>query len=112
MYEGMTRADIESLSNVRPYCFETVGEETWYNVGLVDGLGAADSEPDVSSLWHDKDEKPKKLPSVLATLDFMGEINTLRCEDESELRYAVSHCCVQRWAYLSDLLPNDMEVKL
>ena len=41
----MDRNYIESLNNVRPFCFETDREEEWYNIGLIDGLEIADQEP-------------------------------------------------------------------
>lgn len=34
----MTREEINELNVVEPYCFETDGEEQWFNVGLKAGL--------------------------------------------------------------------------
>lgn len=41
----MTREDIEKLNAVEAYCFETDREEQWYQVGLKEGLKAADEHP-------------------------------------------------------------------
>ena len=55
------RQDIESISIVSPNCFETDTdrEEAWYNIGRMDGLAAADEEPNLESLWHDAGEEPR-----------------------------------------------------
>ena len=49
----MTREEIDKLSAVEPYCFETNREERWYEIGCIDGLKAADAEPNLERLWHD-----------------------------------------------------------
>lgn len=54
---NITRADIEELNVVEPYCFDTDNEELWYNVGLTHGLQIADAEP--KSPWISvKDDLP------------------------------------------------------
>lgn len=53
----MTREEIEQLSEVEPYCFETDREEQWFNVGLQEGLKIADANP--KSPWISVN---KKLP--------------------------------------------------
>ena len=40
----MTREEIEKISAVAPYCFETDGEKTWYEIGYSDGLKKFDVE--------------------------------------------------------------------
>ena len=55
----MTREEIEQLNEVEPYCFENAREEIWYEIGCIDGLKAADAEPNLESLWHDASEEPK-----------------------------------------------------
>lgn len=68
----MTREEIEQLSEVEPYCFETDREEQWFNVGLQEGLKKADSNPKLS--WISvKDSLPKQDEEVIALLD---ELNT------------------------------------
>ena len=43
----MTREEIEKLLVVEPYCLETDEEERWYKIGCIDGLNAADTEPNL-----------------------------------------------------------------
>lgn len=55
--KNITRADIEGLNVVEPYCFDTDNEELWYEVGLTHGLQIADAEP--KSPWISvKDDLP------------------------------------------------------
>ena len=54
----MTREEIEKLSVVELYRFESHFEEIWYKIGCIDGLNAADTEPNLESLWHDPGEEP------------------------------------------------------
>ena len=54
----MTREEIENFSDEEPYCFG-------YCVGCIDGLKAADAEPNLESLWYDAGEKPKGAFNVL-----------------------------------------------
>ena len=54
----MTRKEIEEFSGVELNCFETDREEDWYKIGCIDGLAAADAEPNLESLWHDVSEEP------------------------------------------------------
>ena len=42
---GITREAIEALNEIEPHCFETDREEQWFNVGLINGLNAADANP-------------------------------------------------------------------
>lgn len=51
----MTREDIEKLNAVELYCFETDREEQWYQVGLKEGLKAADKHP--KSPWISVEEE-------------------------------------------------------
>lgn len=46
----MTREEIELISIIEPYCFETNREEDWYKVGLVEGFDVA-----MNSLWKPAD---------------------------------------------------------
>ena len=55
----MTRDEIEEFSGVELNCFETDREEDWYKIGCIDGLKAADTEPNLASLWHDASEEPR-----------------------------------------------------
>lgn len=51
----MTREEIEQLSELEPYCFETDKEEQWYRVGLKEGLKAADANPKSPWISVEKD---------------------------------------------------------
>lgn len=55
----MTREEIKEFSGVEPNCFETDREEDWYKIGCIDGLDAADAEPNLESLWHDASDEPE-----------------------------------------------------
>ena len=46
----MTREEIENLSAVEPYYFETDIEKRWYEIGYINGLRDADTEPNLESL--------------------------------------------------------------
>lgn len=66
----MTREEIEKFSEVEPYCFETDREARYYDIGCykmgcIDGLKAADAEPNLESLYHDASEEPKGSFNVL-----------------------------------------------
>ena len=105
----MTREEIEKLSVVEPYRFESYFEERWYEVGCIDGLKAADAEPNLKSLWHDASEEPKKYPIL--------------CKDEQNYvwtEYSLNDYVdgwdefvdfneISQWAYISDLLPKGGE---
>ena len=56
---NMTREEINKFSGVEPYCFETDREEDWYKMGCIDGLEAADAEPNIRRLWHNPSEEPQ-----------------------------------------------------
>ena len=106
------RQDIESISIVSPNCFETDREEAWYNIGCMDGLAAADEEPNLESLWHDAKEEPKK-NSKIAIVDTKGEWWNI--DYSSDVidgcgLYGWDLCKayfnLKAWAYIDDLLPK------
>lgn len=115
----MTRSEIEELNDIRPYCFETDGEKKWYEIGCIDGLDAADAEPNLSELWHSNQELPNRdIDEYGSGKDCLVEIkNSPMIEIGQALLddgiYAIS--ChlntyamddIQRWAYIEDLLPK------
>lgn len=107
----MTREEIEKLSAVEPYCFETDGEEKWYKVGCIDGLKAADAEPNLERLWHDVSEEPKGDEWHIAYIDVFGSIQSLKCPSVTfdtfpSLADFAAGVGMQCWAYISDLLPK------
>lgn len=114
----MTRDEIEKISAVEPYCFETDREERWYEIGCIDGLKAADAEPNLESLWHDASEEPqyknKRILSYSEHFDyFFTEFpNYLMVKDggqNKDWETAVLRNKISKWAYESDLLPKGGE---
>ena len=105
----MTREEIKQLDYDSPYHFETEREEDWYKIGCIEGLDAADAEPDTTNIWHDASEEPKRTPilcqnergNVWVQYHLRDYINAWREFKEYE--------DVARWAYLSDLLPKGGE---
>lgn len=96
----MNRKEIERLkdSNIP---FEGT-EEDWYNQGCMDGLDAADAEPDTTILWHDVSKVPKMDYKVLCIPFF--DVITINN------KYSWDFYCkifrVTKWAYVKDLLPK------
>ena len=56
----MTREEIEKIGAVGPYCFKTDREKRWYEIGCIEGLAAADEEPNLERIWHDLPKGCKK----------------------------------------------------
>lgn len=115
----MTRAEIEELNDIRPYRFETDGEQKWYEIGCIDGLDAADAEPDISELWHSNKELPNRDvgececgKEVLIEIEdgLMVEIGLALLEDgvyQIMCPYNIYTMeDIRRWAYIEDLLPK------
>ena len=105
----MTREEIEKLSVVEPYCFETDSEKRWYEIGCIDGLKAADEEPNLEILWHDAVEEPKGDYIILCDgLDNLQWVENYQHIDMlyANWKYYVDTFNVIRWAYVKDLLPK------
>lgn len=109
----MTREEIEEFSGVEPYCFETDREEDWYKIGCIDGLDAADADPDTSSLWHSANEEPedKDLKILLETKSGCywvgsGCITSFFCDNWQKYAEDVA---LTRWVYIKDLIPKGGE---
>ena len=106
----MTREEIGNLSTVEPACFETDREERWYEIGCMDGLSAADEEPNLEPLWHDANEKPHAKKWLLVQLD-KDNYKILSLKD-SHIDLWCDWCKIFnfiRWAYIKDLLPKEGE---
>ena len=106
----MTREEIEQLNEVEPYCFENAREEIWYEIGCIDGLKAADAEPNLESLWHDASEKPRAKEWLL--IQFGEDDYDVLSLDDLYIDMWCTWCKtynVIRWAYISDLLPKGGE---
>ena len=101
----MTRDEIEEFSGVELNCFETDREEDWYKIGCIDGLKAADTEPNLASLWHDASEEPR-CEELLLGEDSDGFSIYRWCGQEDNWEAFVNVTGLSRWAYVSDLLPK------
>lgn len=106
----MTREEIENISAVEPYCFETEREERWYEIGCIDGLKAADAEPNLESLWYDSSEEPEGDYCDIIHQDENGccwlesKADIMRLYDTWNEFTEVE--TIIRWAYVFDLLPK------
>ena len=105
----MTREEIEKLSVVEPYRFESQFEEIWYKVGCIDGLEAADAEPNLEILWHNAVEEPKGDYIILC--DGLDNLQWVENYQHIDMFYAnwkdyVDAFNVIRWAYVKDLVPK------
>ena len=102
----MTREEIEKLSVVEPYRFESYFEKIWYEVGCIDGLKAADAEPNLERLWHDAVEEPQCEYEFICQ-DTLGDVwLTVRRANETGWEERAIRECIVRWAYVKDLLPK------
>ena len=103
----MTRKEIEQLNDVRPYCFETDREEDWYKIGCIDGLDAADAEPDTTNIWHDVSEEPKFNQWFLAQIgDDAFDTFIMAMDKNQTWRDWSNGINIKRWAHIIDLLPK------
>lgn len=62
----MNRKEIERLKDSTEPFDGT--RDDWYNLGCIDGLDAADAEPNLESIWHDINEKPEMHKMFLAQI--------------------------------------------
>ena len=104
MNKSMTRDEIEEFSGVELNCFETDREEDWYKIGCIDGLKAADTEPNLASLWHDASEEPR-CDELLLGEDTDG-FSIWWCGQEDNWQAFVNKTGLSRWAYIDDILPK------
>ena len=104
----MSREEIEEFSGVELNCFETDREEDWYKIGCIDGLKAADTEPNLASLWHDASEEPR-CEELLLGEDSDGFSIYRWCGQEDNWEAFVNATGLSRWAYINDLLPKGGE---
>ena len=111
----MTREEIEKLSAVEPFCIVTDEEERWYEVGCIDGLKAADAEPNLECLWHNASEFPNDQDEYTLCYSeyydcfFMETPKYLMKKDGGQTNYwetVVLVNKISKWAYVKDLLPK------
>lgn len=113
----MTREEIEKFSRIEPYCFETDREEDWYRIGCIDGMEAADANPDLSSLWHDASEQPEDdIEPLIYSVDngnFFGIENAHNLMIEivgkkmRTWKKTVEYEGIDKWAYIRDIFPKE-----
>ena len=101
----MTREEIEKFLIVKPSYFKTEKEERWYKFGCIEGLVAADEEPNLESLWHDTGEEPM-CNELLLGEDTNGFSIYRWCGQEDNWGAFVNETGLSRWAYIDDLLPK------
>ena len=88
----MTIQEIQELNAIRPFCMETEGEENWYQIGLIDGLGA------VSEIWHGPEKRPAYDKYIMVISVSNGMHNGLAT-------YYLDHWHgIKAWCYLDDIL--------
>lgn len=73
-----------------------------------DGLGTADAEPNLASLWHDASEEPR-CDELLLGEDTDGFSIYRWCGQEDYWETFVNETGLSRWAYIEDLLPKGGE---
>ena len=109
----MTREEIEKIQVVQLSYFDNQREEMWYKIGCIDGLEAADAEPNLERLWHDVSEEPAGDNWEILCVDIHngcwvdGRVNALLLHNRWD-EYADIEL-VKMWAYISDLLPKGGE---
>ena len=107
----MTREEIEKLSAVEPYYFETDIEKRWYEIGYINGLRDADTEPNLENLWHDASIRPKENSEILVNWnikDHSGYESYHTRAIENWDRFIEGYG-VSKWAYIDDLLPKEVK---
>lgn len=106
----MTREEIEKLSVVEPYYFETDIEKRWYEIGYINGLRDADTEPNLERLWHNASEEPEEKYEIICRDEFENVWLTNYSEDKKHYENGWKECaeceCIVSWAYIKDLLPK------
>ena len=102
----MTREEIENFSAVEPYYFETDIEKRWYEIGYINGLRDADTEPNLEKFWHDASEEPQEDGWIL--VQFSTDVyDTLALPRDIDVWHDfIKMRNFVRWAYVSDLLPK------
>ena len=89
----MTREEIEALNENEPNCFETDREEQWFNVGLINGLNAADANP--KSPWISVDDDlPCNHEDMIVLMGSLGKdtYNVLVRFDYGGISFAYMYC--------------------
>ena len=75
---------------------------------FVKGVIFADNNPDLSSLWHDVSEEPKEDVDILF-ISKNGKVHKVSKIDLSLYDWLKDNDGIDKWAYISDLLPKGGE---
>ena len=103
----MTREEIEKIGSVGPYCFKTDREKRWYEIGCIEGLAAADEEPNLERIWHDAREEPEIHKMFLAQIgDDVFETFVMYVDKNQYWKNWSNDVNIKMWAYIDDLLPK------
>ena len=103
----MKREEIEEFPRVKLNCFETDREEDWYTIGCIDGLEAADEEPNLERLWHDATTQPELNKWFLAQIgDDAFDTFVMAMEKNQDWKNWSNGINIKMWAYIDDLLPK------
>ena len=100
----VTREDIKKFSTVEPYCFETNREEDWWQIGCINGLEAADAEPDVTKLWHDVTEQPEEAPILYLTKN--SNVGTIKNITTHKWDWYIEKYSIKKWVYADKIIPK------
>lgn len=103
----MTREEIKNIGVVGHYFFKTDREKRWYEIGCIDGLDAADEEPNLKRLWHDVSEEPELNQWFLAQIgDDAFDTFVMSMEKNQDWKNWSNGINIKRWAYIDNLLPK------
>ena len=106
----MTREEIKEFSGVELNCFETDREEDWYRIGCIDGLDAADAEPNLENLWHNVSEEPELNRWFLAQIgDNAFDTFVMAMQKNQDWENWGNGINIKTWAYIDDLLPKNIK---
>ena len=86
-------------------------EQALMATGFEAGAIWADEHLNLESLWHDASEEPQGDEWHIAYIDVFGLIHSLKCPSVTfdtfpSLAKFAAGVGMQRWAYISDLLPK------
>lgn len=100
----VTRDEIKIIGVIEPYGFETSRKEDWYQVGLLDGMEAADAEPDVTKLWHDITEEPEEASILYLTKN--NNVGTIKNGTTHKWNWYIEKYSIKKWAYVDNIIPK------
>ncbi len=62
----------------------------------------------IQRLWHDASEEPKRMKDIIA-ISKKEKVYTFRFHALSAIQKSIHDCNIERWCYLSDILPKSKE---